>query len=100
MGWLGVVSTACPGLPKAVLPKPLARSHADQRLFPLVTEDLSVKADDFVSVLSGFLGHGIAFDAICHADIAGLSTSTETSSTPRWRGHSVTFKIFAKRSSC
>ena len=76
--------------------KPFARSHADQRVLPLVTEDLSVKADDFISVLSSFLGHGKAFDAICHANITGLSTSTETSSTPRWCqiGHSVTFKIF------
>ena len=67
------------GLPrfaKSGFPQPFARSHADQRVLAFVTEDLSVIADDFVSVLSGFLGHGIAFDAICHANITGLSTST------------------------
>jgi hypothetical protein len=41
------------------------------------------RTDDFISVSTGFLGHGIAVDAICHANIAGLSTSTNTLSTPR-----------------
>jgi hypothetical protein len=31
----------------------------------LVTEDLSVKANNFVGVSSGFSRHGVALDAIC-----------------------------------
>src|SRR5690348_11116164 len=45
-------------LAKGRLRKPLARSHADHRVLSLVTEDPCVIVDDFVSVLSGFLGHG------------------------------------------